>query len=89
MGERLRGRSIEGRLERIAGQIFEALESMSRLLEIKLRDFGVDAKVVAVDPGPVITRFEIQPAAGVKVNRISNLVKDLAAAAAAAAVKVE
>ncbi|MBK8306784.1 MAG: DNA translocase FtsK 4TM domain-containing protein [Gammaproteobacteria bacterium] len=66
----------------------EALESMSRLLEIKLRDFGVDAKVVAVDPGPVITRFEIQPAAGVKVNRISNLVKDLARSLAVISVRV-
>ncbi|MBP8926160.1 MAG: DNA translocase FtsK 4TM domain-containing protein [Pseudomonadales bacterium] len=66
----------------------EALEGMSRVLEIKLRDFGVDAKVVAVDPGPVITRFEIQPAAGVKVNRISNLVKDLARSLAVISVRV-
>jgi S-DNA-T family DNA segregation ATPase FtsK/SpoIIIE len=66
----------------------EALESMSRLLEVKLRDFGVEAKVVAVYPGPVITRFEIQPAAGVKVSRISNLVKDLARSLAVVSVRV-
>jgi hypothetical protein len=42
----------------------EALEAMSRLVEIKLRDFGVEAEVVAVQPGPVITRFELRPAAG-------------------------
>jgi DNA segregation ATPase FtsK/SpoIIIE, S-DNA-T family len=66
----------------------EALEAMSRLLELKLADFGVDAKVVAVYPGPVITRFEIQPAAGVKVSRISNLVKDLARSLAVISVRV-
>jgi S-DNA-T family DNA segregation ATPase FtsK/SpoIIIE len=56
----------------------ETLEAMSRLLELKLRDFGVEAEVVAVHPGPVITRFEIQPAPGVKVSRVSGLAKDLA-----------
>jgi S-DNA-T family DNA segregation ATPase FtsK/SpoIIIE len=66
----------------------EALEGMSRLLEIKLRDFGVEAKVVSVLPGPVITRFEIQPAPGVKVSRISNLVKDLARSLAVISVRV-
>jgi S-DNA-T family DNA segregation ATPase FtsK/SpoIIIE len=66
----------------------EALEAMSRLLEIKLRDFGIEAKVVSVLPGPVITRFEIQPAPGVKVSRISNLVKDLARSLAVISVRV-
>ena len=66
----------------------EALEAMSRLLEIKLRDFGVEATVVSVLPGPVITRFEIQPAPGVKVSRISNLVKDLARSLAVISVRV-
>ncbi|HSG91323.1 MAG TPA: DNA translocase FtsK 4TM domain-containing protein [Pseudomonadales bacterium] len=56
----------------------EALEAVSRLLELKLKDFGVDAEVVAVHPGPVVTRYEIQPAPGVKVSRISGLAKDLA-----------
>ncbi len=66
----------------------DVLEAMSRLLELKLKDFGVDAEVVAVQPGPVITRFEIQPAAGVKVSRISNLVKDLARSLAVISVRV-
>lgn len=66
----------------------ETLEAMSRLLEIKLKDFGVDIEVVAVQPGPVITRFEIQPAPGVKVSRISNLVKDLARSLAVISVRV-
>lgn len=66
----------------------EALEGMSKLLELKLADFGVTAQVVAVYPGPVITRFEIQPAAGVKVSRISNLAKDLARSLAVISVRV-
>lgn len=64
------------------------LESLSRLLELKLKDFGVIAEVVAVYPGPVVTRFEIQPAAGVKVSRISNLAKDLARSLAVISVRV-
>jgi len=66
----------------------EALEAMSRLVELKLSDFGVEAQVVAVHPGPVITRFELQPAAGVKVSQISNLAKDLARALSAISVRV-
>lgn len=66
----------------------EALEGMSKLLELKLLDFGVSAEVTAVYPGPVITRFEIQPAAGVKVSRISNLAKDLARSLAVISVRV-
>lgn len=66
----------------------EELESLSRLLELKLADFGVTAEVVAVYPGPVVTRFEIQPAAGVKVSRISNLAKDLARSLAVISVRV-
>lgn len=66
----------------------ETLEAMSRLLEIKLKEFNVDAEVVAVQPGPVITRFEIQPAPGVKVARISNIAKDLARAMAMISVRV-
>ncbi len=65
-----------------------ALEAMSRLVEIKLRDFGVDAQVVAVHPGPVITRFELDLAAGVKVSRVSNLAKDLARAMSVISVRV-
>jgi DNA segregation ATPase FtsK/SpoIIIE, S-DNA-T family len=66
----------------------EALEAMSRLVEIKLRDFGVEAEVVAVQPGPVITRFELRPAPGVKVSQISNLAKDLARALSSISVRV-
>jgi S-DNA-T family DNA segregation ATPase FtsK/SpoIIIE len=66
----------------------EALEAMSRLVEIKLRDFGVEAEVVAVLPGPVITRFELRPAAGVKVSQISNLSKDLARALSTISVRI-
>ncbi len=66
----------------------EALEAMSRLVEIKLRDFGIEVEVVAVLPGPVITRFELRPAPGVKVSQISNLSKDLARALSAISVRV-
>ncbi|WP_246438987.1 DNA translocase FtsK [Teredinibacter franksiae] len=66
----------------------DSLEAMSRLLELKLNDFGVIAEVVAVLPGPVVTRFEIQPAAGVKVSKISNLAKDLARSLAVISVRV-
>ncbi|WP_455230821.1 DNA translocase FtsK [Geopseudomonas aromaticivorans] len=66
----------------------ESLESMSRLLEIKLKEFGVEVQVVDAHPGPVITRFEIQPAAGIKVSRITNLAKDLARSLAVISVRV-
>ncbi len=66
----------------------ESLDAMSRLLEIKLKDFGVIAEVVSVLPGPVVTRFEIQPAAGVKASRITNLAKDLARSMAVVSVRV-
>ncbi|MBN7797546.1 DNA translocase FtsK 4TM domain-containing protein [Parahaliea mediterranea] len=66
----------------------EALEGLSKLLELKLADFNIKAEVVAVYPGPVITRFEIQPAPGTKVSRISNLAKDLARSLAVISVRV-
>lgn len=66
----------------------EALEAISRLVELKLQDFGIEVEVVAVHPGPVITRFEMQPGVGVKVSRISNLAKDLARALSAVSVRV-
>ncbi len=58
----------------------ETLEFTSRLIERKLADFGVAVKVLAAYPGPVITRFEIEPAIGVKGAQIVNLMKDLARA---------
>lgn len=66
----------------------ESLEAMSRLLELKLKDFGIVADVVSVMPGPVVTRFEIQPAPGVKASRITNLAKDLARSLAVISVRV-
>jgi S-DNA-T family DNA segregation ATPase FtsK/SpoIIIE len=73
---------------RVGGFSAEALEAMSRLVELKLRDFGVEAEVVAVHPGPVVTRFELKPAAGVKVSQISNLAKDLARSLSTISVRV-
>ncbi len=66
----------------------EALEAVARLVEMKLQDFGVEAQVVEVNPGPVITRFELQPAPGVKVNQFTNLSKDLARSLSAVSVRV-
>jgi len=66
----------------------EALEAMSRQVELKLADFGISVEVVAVHPGPVITRFELQPAPGVKVSQITNLAKDLARSLSAISVRV-
>ncbi len=66
----------------------DSLAAMSKLLELKLKDFGIDIEVTAVNPGPVITRFEVQPAPGVKASRISNLVKDLARSLAVVSVRV-
>jgi S-DNA-T family DNA segregation ATPase FtsK/SpoIIIE len=66
----------------------EALEAMSRLVELKLKDFGVEVEVVAVQPGPVVTRFEMRPAPGVKASQISSLSKDLARALSAISVRV-
>jgi S-DNA-T family DNA segregation ATPase FtsK/SpoIIIE len=74
--------------ERKAGFASDSLEAMSRLLEKKLDDFGIEAEVVSVLPGPVVTRFEIQPAAGVKVQRITALAKDLARSLAVISVRI-
>jgi S-DNA-T family DNA segregation ATPase FtsK/SpoIIIE len=56
----------------------QSLESMARLLEKKLLDFAIEAQVVAVHPGPVITLFEIEPAPGIKASQITHLQRDLA-----------
>ncbi|MBI3141043.1 MAG: DNA translocase FtsK 4TM domain-containing protein [Rhodocyclales bacterium] len=66
----------------------ETLEFTSRLIERKLADFGVQVKVLAAYPGPVITRYEIEPAVGVKGAQIVNLVKDLARALSVVSVRV-
>ncbi len=64
------------------------LESMSRQVEILLRHFGIEVQVVAVEPGPVITCFELEPAPGIKVSQISNLAKDLARGLSVTSVRV-
>ncbi len=66
----------------------DTLEFTSRLIERKLNDFGVEVKVVAAYPGPVITRYEIEPAIGVKGSQITNLVKDLARALSVVSIRV-
>jgi len=66
----------------------EALEAMSRLVELKLQDFNIEVQVVAVNPGPVITRFELDLGAGVKVSQVTNLAKDIARALSAISVRV-
>jgi S-DNA-T family DNA segregation ATPase FtsK/SpoIIIE len=66
----------------------ETLEFTSRLIEKKLSDFGVEVKVVAAYPGPVITRYEIEPATGVKGSQIVNLARDLARALSLTSIRV-
>ncbi|MEN9479624.1 MAG: hypothetical protein RLZZ298_1019 [Pseudomonadota bacterium] len=66
----------------------ETLEYTSRLIERKLADFGVQVKVLAAMPGPVITRYEIEPAVGVKGAQIVNLARDLARALAMVSIRV-
>lgn len=66
----------------------EALAAMSQLVELKLKDFGIEVDVVAVRPGPVITLFELQLAPGTKASKITNLSKDLARALSTTSVRV-
>ena len=66
----------------------DTLEFNSRLIEKKLRDFGVEVQVVAAYPGPVVTRYEIEPATGVKGSQIVNLSKDLARSLALVSIRV-
>lgn len=66
----------------------ENLRMLSRLLEKKLEDFGVQGKVVTVTPGPVVTTFEYEPASGVKINKIVNLTDDLALALRAISIRI-
>jgi S-DNA-T family DNA segregation ATPase FtsK/SpoIIIE len=79
---------LDEREIKVIGYSQSDLEDMSRLLETILADFNVAVKVVGFLPGPVITRFELQPAAGVKVSRISTLSKDLARALSVTSVRI-
>ena len=74
-----------GRMESVAP---ETLEMTSRMIEKKLKDFGVDVRVVAASPGPVITRYEIEPATGVKGSQVLNLAKDLARSLSLVSIRV-
>ena len=79
---------LNNRAPKIRGYSNAQLEEMSRQLEVILDDFGVEVQVMEVHPGPVITRFEVQPAPGVKVSRISGLAKDLARTLSVTSVRV-
>jgi S-DNA-T family DNA segregation ATPase FtsK/SpoIIIE len=72
----------------VKGYSNQELEEISREVEVKLQDFGIAVKVVAVHPGPVVTRFELQLAAGTKVSRITTLAKDLARSLSVLSVRV-
>ena len=67
---------------------YETLEMTSRLIEKKLKDFGVEVRVVAAKPGPVVTRYEMEPATGVKGSQIVNLAKDLARSLSLVSIRV-
>ena len=79
---------LDERETHVQGYTQEDLEAMSRMVEEILGDFNVTVSVVGFHPGPVITRFELQPAAGVKVSRISTLSKDLARALLVTSVRI-
>ncbi|HXR62502.1 MAG TPA: DNA translocase FtsK 4TM domain-containing protein [Rudaea sp.] len=74
--------------QQVKGYSEETLEAISRQVEMKLKDFRIDAQVVGVYPGPVITRFELQPAPGIKGSQISNLDKDIARGLSVISVRV-
>src|SRR5678816_98302 len=74
--------------DRPKGYSEETLETLSRQIEFKLKDFRIDAQVMGAYPGPVITRFEVQPAPGVKVSQISSLDKDIARGLSVKSVRV-
>jgi S-DNA-T family DNA segregation ATPase FtsK/SpoIIIE len=66
----------------------ETIEFISRLIEKKLLDFGIEAKVISAQPGPVITRYEFEPSAGVKGSQVTNLSRDLARSLSVSSVRV-
>ena len=74
--------------EHTAGYSDQALEALSRQVELKLLDFGIEAEVSEVHPGPVVTRFELLLAAGLKVSKVSGLAKDLARALSVVSVRI-
>ena len=73
---------------KVQGYSKETLEMMSRLVEKKLMDFNIDVRVESVQPGPVITRFEIDPAPGVKASQVVSLARDLARSLSVISVRV-
>ncbi|MDR6214535.1 DNA translocase FtsK 4TM domain-containing protein [Paracidovorax wautersii] len=79
---------LDGALARQETVSPETLEMTSRLIEKKLKDFGVEVRVVAAMPGPVITRYEIEPATGVKGSQVVNLAKDLARSLSLVSIRV-
>lgn len=79
---------LDERENHVSGYSHEDLEAMSRRVEAILADFNVTVAVVGFHPGPVITRFDLQPSAGVKVSRISTLSKDLARALLVTTVRI-
>ena len=66
----------------------EQLDEVADRLEVKLQEFGIEASVVSVIPGPVVTRFEIQPAPGTKASKITNIAQDIARSLAVSSVRV-
>ena len=74
--------------EKLQAGMKQGLLTNSKLLEEKLRDFGIEGQVVGVMPGPVITRYEVQPAPGIKVSRIVNLSDDLALGLKAESIRI-
>ncbi|MBY4594414.1 DNA translocase FtsK [Ottowia caeni] len=79
---------LDGALVRQETVAPETLEMTSRLIEKKLKDFGVEVRVVMASPGPVITRYEIEPATGVKGSQVVNLAKDLARSLSLVSIRV-
>jgi S-DNA-T family DNA segregation ATPase FtsK/SpoIIIE len=79
---------LDAALLRQEGVASETLEMTSRMIEKKLKDFGVDVRVVLAQPGPVITRYEIEPATGVKGSQIVGLAKDLARSLSLVSIRV-
>jgi S-DNA-T family DNA segregation ATPase FtsK/SpoIIIE len=72
----------------VEAQSEETLDYISRLIERKLADFGIEVKVISAQPGPVITRYEFEPAPGVKGSQITNLARDLARALSVVSIRV-